>query len=262
MRATSFYVILHGIFTSLNASAQIADQFNSWWYYSGDYQVSEKISVTPLYSWSRHDFVKNWQQSKLRVGAEYKYLKDLTFGGGYEWVILFPYGEYPIPGKRTEHRIYEQVTLKNKTGKVRVSTNILLEQRFLSTETRHRVRMKWGVKLPLINTNDDKPKLALSLYDQVLLNVGKTAKYQYFAQNRFYAGFDWSVHKSLTLSLGYMDQYIVIKDNKIENNHTLMVGFFHTIDLRNRKTSDQESNKPLPNLTSQNTLQILRTSSH
>ncbi|AUP78323.1 DUF2490 domain-containing protein [Flavivirga eckloniae] len=222
------------VFTCLVAKAQKADQFNSWWYYSGKYRLTEKFNIQTLYSWSRHDFIKKWQQSKLRLGASYDYLKNISFGAGYEWVVLFPYGAHPVPEKRTEHRIYEQFSIKSKIKTVSVSYGMLLEHRIMENRTRHRLRLIFGAKMPIIRSKEGETKLGVSFFNQVFLDIDKYANGNHFRQNRVYGAFDIPINKALTTSLGYMNQYIIINDNRIENDHTLMVGFFHKLDLRKK----------------------------
>lgn len=65
----------------------------------------------------------------------------------------------------------------------------------------------------------------------MFLDIDKYAKGNNFSQNRIYGGFDISVNSAFTLSLGYMNQYIIINETRIENDHTLMVGLFHKLDF-------------------------------
>jgi len=223
------------VFTLSNANAQKVDQFNSRWYYSGKYRLTEKFNIETLYSWSRHNFVKNWQQSKLRFGTSYNHLKNVSFGAGYEWVVLFPYGAHPVSEKRTEHRIYEYFNIKNKIKAIAVNYGMLLEQRIMKDRIRHRLRLILGAKIPLIQSKKGETKLGLSLSNQVFLDIDKDANNNHFRQNRIYGGFDVPINNALIFSLGYMNQYIIIKDNRIENNHTLMIKLLHKVDFRKKK---------------------------
>ncbi|WP_417784549.1 DUF2490 domain-containing protein [Tenacibaculum sp.] len=223
------------LFIVFKSNAQKADQFNSWWYYSGKYQLTEKFNIETLYSWSRHNFVKNWQQSKLRLGTSYNYLRNISFGAGYEWVVLFPYGAHPVPKKRIEHRIYEYFTIKNKIKKVSINYGMLLEQRIMKDKTRHRLRLVFSAKTPIICSKEGKTIIGLSFSNQVFLDVDKYANNKNFSQNRIYGAVDIPLNSALALSIGYMNQYIIIKENRIENNHTLMIKLSHKIDFRKKK---------------------------
>lgn len=218
----------------LGVKAQKANQFNSWWYYSGKYRLSEKVEIGTLLSWARHDFIKNWQQSNVRIGGNYAILKKVSFGTGYEWVVLFPYGAHPAPKKRPEHRIYEQIAVNNNLNSISVSTSALLEHRIRKDITRHRLRVRLGVKTPIIRSDDGITKLGVSFFNEFFFNLDKYANGNYYGQNRLYTGFDIPISTSFNLGLGYLNQYISINENRKENNHTLMVGLFHKIDFRKR----------------------------
>jgi hypothetical protein len=224
-------LLLGGLFVfALNA--QTATQFNSWWTYSGNHRVSEKFSLHTLYSFRRNDFVRNWQQSLLRLGVNYQASNKLTATLGYDDVINYPYGEQPISQRTKEHRLYEQITLKDKIGSVGITQLYRLEQRFISgLDTRNRLRYRLSLEVPLQKA--DKNKLFLSLFNEVFINIGQTAGSHYFDQNWLYGGLGYRLDKNSAISLGYMNQYLVKTDNlHIESNHTLQVGLSYNFDLR------------------------------
>ncbi|MEQ6166270.1 DUF2490 domain-containing protein [Ekhidna sp. MALMAid0563] len=209
---------------------QKVDQFNSWWYYSGTYQVSDRWSGNLLYSWSRHDFVKHWQISKLGLGTTYNVTKNLGVGLGYEWAIIFPYGELPVPERRVEHRILERFYFKERIRNVSLSSTIEVEQFFRNGKFMQRVRTKVGLKFPLWIDPEGNRKVSMSFFEQIFIGIGDGAPS--LGQNRYYGGFDLELWKNLSISLGYMNQYIIIRPETIENDHTLMVGIFHKINLK------------------------------
>ncbi len=228
-----FFIFL--FLVNSNVKAQKVNQFNSWWYYSGKYQLSEKINIGTLLSWARHDFVKNWQQSNVRIGGNYAVSKNVNFGGGYEWVVLYPYGAHPVPEKRPEHRIYEQIAIRKQLDVVSFSSSVLLEHRIRKDITRNRLRVRLGMKTPIISFNDGITKLGLSFFNEFFFNVDKYANSNYYGQNRLYIGFDISITANLSLGLGYLNQYISINERRKENNHTLMIGLFQKVDFRSKQ---------------------------
>lgn len=227
-------ILFCSLFTVL-ANAQKADQFNSWWYYSGSYKIKNKIDVQSLYSWSRNDFIKNRQISLFRLGLKYKHLKNIAFGSGYEWAVLFPYGKYPVPENRIEHRIYEQMIIKNKFKNLSLTFDLQLEQRFIDNNVKHRSRARLTIRIPVIKNERKETFLAFSFFNQLLVNIGKVNNSNYLGQNRAYGGIDIRLHKTIILRLGYLNQYIIIDDTRLENNHTLMFGFFHKLNFMKKQ---------------------------
>ena len=64
------------------------------------------------YQWRRENYITEWQQSLVRIGANYKLNQNLLFRIGYAWIETFPYGEIPLNASGrdfTERRIFEMV---------------------------------------------------------------------------------------------------------------------------------------------------------
>ncbi len=214
---------------NVKAQEQIVNQFNSWWYYSGTFKFGEKWTGNLLYSWSRHDFVKYWQISKLGLRVNHNLSENFGVGGSYEWAIIFPYGQLPIPEKRREHRFLERVYFRDKINQVSLRSAFDLEQYFSNSDFLHRARISIGVKLPLVKNCEGMQVLGLSFFEQVFINGGNEPIR--LGQNRYYGGIDIRLNNNFSLALGYLNQYIIIRPTLIENDHTLMVGVIHHVEL-------------------------------
>lgn len=211
-----------------------SDEFHSWWNYSGNHKLNEKLSVHTLYSWRRNDFVSKWQQSLLRVGLNYKVTDNFIITPGYDWVVTYPYGEQPIKETFTEHRIFEAFTLKNKIGVVSIKQRYRLEQRIFSNSDllRQRARYRLTLDVPLNNKTITAKTFYLSAFNEVFINFGKGANTHYFDQNWAYLGLGFKYNSKLGFKFGYMNQYISKSDfTHIENNHTLSFGLNFNLDF-------------------------------
>lgn len=225
-------ILILSSFIISDLSAQKNTQLNSWWTYSGNHKISQKLSLHTLYSFRRNDFVANWQQSLLRLGINYHYSDKLTFTSGYDWVVTFPYGEQPIDEETTEQRVYEQIILKNTVGRFGIVHRYHLEQRFSNNTVKHRFRYRFTTKIPLGKRETDKRKLFLSIFDEVFINLGEQPTGHYFDQNWFYLGLGYPFKNGLTIQIGYMNQYLIkSKKTRIENNHTPQFGLSYNLDF-------------------------------
>ncbi|MEM8895429.1 MAG: DUF2490 domain-containing protein, partial [Bacteroidota bacterium] len=222
-------ILLVSLIIPATAMGQKVNQFNSWWYYSGTYTINEKWTSNLLYSWSRHDFIRDWQISKLGLSANRSLSKNFGIGVSYEWAIIFPYGELPIPEKWKEHRILERVFFQEKIGKVRIRAVFELEQFFRNRDFLNCSRVLLAMRFPLIVNEKGQESLGMSFFEQIFIRIGKGPPF--LAQNRYYGGFDIRLSNSLNLALGYLNQRIIITPALIENDHTLMVGLFHKADI-------------------------------
>jgi len=227
MRLSLFSILLF-LFLQNTSEAQIVNQFNSWWTYSGNHQIAEQLSIHTLYSFRRNDFVQNWQQSLLRLGLNYHAKEKQRLTLGYDWAINFPYGEQPIAEQTTEHRLYEQYVMAHNIGKISITNGYRLEQRFLHQDVKHRFRYRLSLNHPI-----GKSKFMLRTFNEVFLNLGSQSNAHHFDQNWLYFGCAYRLSNQCSLKLGYMNQYLVKQDNQhIESNHTLQVGINYSADLR------------------------------
>lgn len=218
------FLICFAILYSVNVMAQnkVDNQLMSWWNLNVEYSLSDKMSISSLYSWRRADVIENWQQSLLRIGANYKATSSLNLTLGYDWVITFPYGKLPIDKKFTEHRIFEQIILKQNVWKFTVKHRYRFEQRFFNNTNniKHRFRYRLGLSLPI-----DKNKWALQVFDELFVNYGPNTNNHTFDQNWIYGGFLYKLKPNLGIKLGYMNQYILKSDTtKSENNPSIQLG--------------------------------------
>ncbi len=208
---------------------QVDQQFNSWWTYSGNHKLTEKWGIHRLYSCRRNDFVKNWQQSLLRLGMNYQLDKNLTATLGYDWVETFPYGKQPIAKQTKEQRIFEQLMLKNKVGIFNLKHRYKLEQLFSNANLKHRFRYRFVISAPLGKKKIEDNTFFFTIFDEIFINLGGDTKGQVFNQNWIYTAVGYKLNKKTSFKIGYMNQFLMKSDNvHIESNNTLQIGFSHS----------------------------------
>ncbi len=216
---------------NVNAQNNVNNHLMSWWNIKSHIPLSEKISISPLYSWRRSDFVKNWQQSLLRIGFDYKITENLTLTPGYDWVITFPYGKQPISKMTTEYRIFEQIMIKQVIGKINLKHRYRFEQRMFENKiSKHRFRYLLVLSMPIYR------KLSITLFDELFVNYGTNMNNHFFDQNWMYIGFNYPVNGKLTLSIGCMEQYILKPNNlDTERNPSVQIGIKYNFNEKNRE---------------------------
>ncbi len=75
--------------------------------------------------------LKTGNRDLFRTGVNYSLRKDVNLIAGYAFAQTYSYGDYPAAFAFPEHRIFEQVLIKNPIGKVDLSHRFMLEQRFV-----------------------------------------------------------------------------------------------------------------------------------
>lgn len=243
-------VVFFSISLSVLSQKEIVAQNHAWAMYFGNHRLTERWGIHSEYQWRRHDLFNNWQQSLMRIGVDYYSKSQAQYTLGYGWIKSFEYGEQPIAHNFNEHRIWEQLILKNKVGRFEFNHRYRLEQRILEQwkQTgssdfeqngyvfRNRIRYRFMATVPLSRKEMKDNTLFLAVYDEPFLQFGKGVAKNILDQNRLYFALGWRFTKDFNIQLGYLNQYVV-KTNGIqaERNHTLQIGITYNLDLRKQK---------------------------
>ena len=178
----------------------------------------------------------------LRGGISYITNPTVAITGGYAHMWLAPTNE----GWNTysdENRIYQQVQMNTKLGKVIVLQRLRNEQRWqekiikdVSTaENRftNRVRYLVSFNIPVFKKKT-APLLVLS--DEILIHFGQEVVYNTFDQNRVFIGIRQSINPKLSYDFGYMNVYQQkYSGYQYDMNHTLRLFFYLTTSVKYHK---------------------------
>lgn len=229
---------------SLNifAQKQIANQHNGWYMYFGNHKLTDKVSLHTEYQWRRADVIKNWQQSLLRLGIDYKLTDAVMITSGYGHILTWPYGEQPVVEKFIEHRIWEQLVLTQRSNRFYFNHRYRLEQRWLEGNGgsgagdytyRNRIRYRFLVNIPLSKKEMSAGTLFLSIYDEPFIQFGKNFQRNYLDQNRLYLALGYQFSPKGNIQLGYLNHYVIKGDGlRAERNHTLQMSVTYNVDFR------------------------------
>ena len=249
MTQKSFLIalVIAGTHSITFAQKQIASQYNGWFMYFGNHSISKKISLHTEYQWRRANWIKNWQQSLLRLGIDYKLTDGAVLTLGYGHIITWPYGEQPVPEKFTEHRLWQTLTLTHRLERFYLNHRFRPEQRWLqgngSNETtnyvyRNRIRYRFLVNYPITNKEMGPHTLFASLYNELFIQFGPHFGRNYLDQNRLYGALGYQFSANGNIQLGYLQQYLIKADGlKAERNHTLQLSLTYNANFRKRGNS-------------------------
>ena len=147
-------------------------------------------------------------QLLLRTGLQYNSKSgQSSFLAGYSSITNGKEGD----SKATfhENRLYQEVILRQKTGKLGLMHRYRFEQRWIENQNfRTRFRYAFFVNVPL-NSKElaEKGAVYLQIYDEIFVNGEKLkGKVQLFDRNRLYLGLGYRLQKGLALQLGFLEQ--------------------------------------------------------
>ena len=199
---------------------------------------------------TKEDFVNDLSTGIVRGGITYYANDRLRLTAGYAFVNFFPADDHSEIS-RPEHRPWQQVAWNTASPKARLGNSIRLEQRFRRKIKdadeladgylfNYRVRYNTMLTLPLSKKAFAPNTLSVNLNNEVHINFGKQVVYNYFDQNRLFAGFAYHVNSTDYLQFGYMNLFQQLASgNNYRMTHAARVYFYQTIDLRKKSQTSK-----------------------
>lgn len=196
--------------------------------------LNKKWSLHLEYQWRRDGGLKYWQQSLLRVGANYKLHDNVTAHLGYGWIETYSYGDYTIAGngKFPEHRLYEQISFRQPVNKFLFTHRFRIEQRWLGRVKAgtagnreiedwlflHRFRYQFRTQYSFYSKTDKQFYGAAA--DEIFIGAGKNLGVNIFDQNRIFLLLGYKLNKKLSIEGGYFNQ--TLQHGRRINNSTII----------------------------------------
>jgi hypothetical protein len=225
MRRFFTIISIISILTSVQAQENGEDDLGAWYMYFGTNKISNKLSIHTEAQFRYYETASNFNQLLLRTGLNYHINPEAIVTAGYGYISTDgTFEEFVGEENSTEHRIFEQLILKNKVGQFYFEHRYRLEQRFIEAydfnETQHRARYRLQLTLPLTDI------FFLNFYDEIFVNLqGET-----FGQNRLYAALGINVTENLSVQAGYLKNHFTGA-----NYDRLQFGITFNPDLRKKK---------------------------
>ncbi len=196
---------LYTLLFSLTAHAEKPASYGFWPAYYGSAAINNRWGIWLEAQPRMYDFAGDLEQLLLRTAATYN-LKDdgsVQLAQGYGYIRSEPYiAGTETKGVTEEHRIYQQLILKQRWGGFYLTHRYRAEERILPHDFRVRLRYFLSGNLCL-NTKELKKGAAFaSVYNEVFLHTNRPV----FDRNRLYGGLGYVFSKNVRLEAGSMWQ--------------------------------------------------------
>lgn len=179
-----------------------------WLGYFNSTTIGKKWNVNTDIQYRTREWLVKPSQFLVRSGVGYK-LNDklrITIGAAHFRFYL------TSVATRGEWRPWQELLINDVAGKTKITHRFRAEQRFnqkvvgnkpiddYSFNWRFRYRIE-AIR-PLLKNGDRG--IALILGNEILINAGNNIRYNYFDQDRLYAGFNFDQNKYLTYQIEFM----------------------------------------------------------
>jgi hypothetical protein len=242
MQRLNLAVLFSLFITIAFAQKEIEYVEQTWFGYLNQTRVTNKsglwLDVQLRYT---DDFTGRLGLSIFRPGYIY-YLSDNTrLSVGYAYVKAYSESdEIPdIP----EHRPWQQIQWYDKRKHFNMMQYVRLEERFrrkpngaeLSDEYAFNYRVRYNISftIPLKGKSVEPKTPFIFINDEVMINFGEEIVYNYFDQNRFFAGVGYQFSKHLNAQIGYLTVFQQrASGNQFIHTDAIRLFVFHNLDFR------------------------------
>lgn len=177
----------------------------NWLMYFGTNRVSDKLSIHTEIQYRNHTFVPvNTEQLLLRTGLNYHFAKGAMATAGYANIGSYEYRSEQRNPETQEHRIWQQLILTNKIGRVKFEHRYRVEQRWIEQDYRDRFRYRLMLFVPINKTEIEKGAFFIGLYDEIFVN----SKEIFFDRNRLYGAVGLQFSKTSSVQVGMLHQQL------------------------------------------------------
>ncbi|MFT2011413.1 DUF2490 domain-containing protein [Pontibacter sp. 13R65] len=178
----------------------------------------------------------------IRSQARYTLHEQVQAGVGFTYALQYPQdprskSDLVIRELRAQH----DITLKQKVAEATINHRYMLEERFIRKVQENellpgynfnfRFRYRLQAEIPLIHRGNQN--LGLVLYDEVMLNFGKTIVRNVFDQNRIYGGVKCGLSPAFAMEIGYLFWYQQRSSGKdFYSRDIARLSIYHKVNLK------------------------------
>jgi hypothetical protein len=199
------YIAIVCLLISVSAFATKPGPHGFWPTYFGSAAINSKWGIWAEAQYRTYDFGGDLEQLLLRTAVTYNLNgnSNQQISQGYGYVRSEPYISGTEQKRVTEeHRLYQQLLLKQRHGRLYLSHRYRIEERFLPNDFKVRFRYFLGANLCLNSKELAKGTFYLTAYNEVFLHSNKPV----FDRNRLYGGLGYAINKNLRFETGNMWQ--------------------------------------------------------
>lgn len=207
-----------------------------WIAYTGDNKLNKQFGIHSEIQ-LRNLFVERTVESFLvRTGVNI-YIQPYAMGtAGYGFFYGTPSRDYIIGSKTAEHRIWQQLILRQKTKAIFMEHRYRLEQRFIENISTgvhrqdHRFRYRFQALFPLYSISPRLRHLFIGVNNEIMINF-RSNPARLFDRNRFFSGIGYQVSPKMNFQLGYLNQFVHNPGaEKAQIDHILQFGVSYNMD--------------------------------
>lgn len=194
-------------------------------------RLTEKWGFNAEVQYRSFEIFPNTEQLLLRGGFNYFINNSISAAAGYAEISNYAFDKDLLPGIRAnENRLWQQILLRNTSGRLFFEHRYRLEQRWLSSKSNSsyldRIRYLLRATILVNKPQLEKNTLFLTFYNELFIHFATVP----FDRNRLFGAVGYRLFPNADIQLGYLAQTV-----NITTKHYLQAAFFYNIDLRKKE---------------------------
>jgi hypothetical protein len=239
-----YFIMVFGTVQSQEKQYEIRNE--TWFGYFNQTRFSQKSGLwVDLHLRLTDNFGERLGQSLVRAGYVYYLSDQVRLTAGYGYITNFGLNDLP---NINEHRPWQQIQWFDKKSWYTQMQYLRLEERFREEVSdgeltgdytfNYRVRYNFAMSIPL-KGKEMAPKVPFIFVNNELhINFGEEIVYNYFDQNRLFAGIGYQFTNPLNAQVGYMYLFQQLASgNTYVHDHVIRLFIFHNLDFRQKEDS-------------------------
>ncbi len=209
-----------------------------WLGYYNSIILNSKWSINSDIQFRTKNEIKHYSQALVRTDVSYNPKDRITISLGLAHFRYFITDEKT----RGEWRPWQELKLIDKIGNCKLTHRLRVEQRFNETvknsETTNdyqfnfRFRYRFDLRYPILKEKETGNNVFALIGNEIMVNAGNNIGYNYFDQDRLYAGINYEINKKVSLQLQYMHIWQQTSNGlTLYSNEVLRFNIYHTISL-------------------------------
>lgn len=181
-------------------------------------------------------WLANPNQALVRTGLAYRVNEKIRFTIGLAHFRFY----LNDVATRGEWRPWQEILLSNGINMIKIAHRIRAEQRFneaiLNSKPSGTYNFNWRfryrIEIQLALLKHDDRVVSIVAGDEILINAGKNIRYNYFDQNRLFAGINFEQNKKLTYQIQFMKIWQQQSNGlTLDDISVIRLNVFHKISL-------------------------------
>ncbi|MEY4603814.1 MAG: hypothetical protein RIT43_1106 [Bacteroidota bacterium] len=191
-------IFLHSLTSWAQQSLGTWNILNLKWIASDKWNVQVEGQVRSL------GFYNTFHYHEIKSVTTYAVNPGLRLAMGFgKYDTYRETGNFQLPKNNDEFRLWPQVVLLHKNGRIQFEHRYRTELRFATNGFRSRFRYRFTISCPFLKSDEGGHKIKLSTGSELFFSLNEP----YFERNRFNFGCDFLVTKELTVLIGYLHQF-------------------------------------------------------